>query len=85
MAEITYRRPEVSDAKNIVDFYNYVGGETSYLSFEKDEYPLDVAAQEAAIRELEGNDKTGKRLQGLRPSALHIRSKQDTMASWVSL
>lgn len=44
MAEITYRRPEVSDAKNIVDFYNYVGGETSYLSFEKDEYPLDVAA-----------------------------------------
>ena len=22
MAEITYRRPEVSDAKNIVDFYN---------------------------------------------------------------
>ena len=56
MAEITYRRPEVSDAKNIVDFYNYVGGETSYLSFEKDEYPLDVAAQEAAIRELEGND-----------------------------
>ena len=56
MAEITYRRPEVSDAKNIVDFYNYVGGETSYLSFEKDEYPLDAAAQEAAIRELEGND-----------------------------
>ena len=45
MAEITYRRPEVSDAKNIVDFYNYVGGETSYLSFEKDEYPLDAAAQ----------------------------------------
>lgn len=32
---IAYREPEVEDAKKIVDFYNYVGGETTYLSFEK--------------------------------------------------
>ena len=37
MSEITYRNPEIEDAGKIVDFYNYVGGETSFLSFEKDE------------------------------------------------
>lgn len=55
MKEIIYRRPKVSDAESIVRFYNRVGGETSYLSFEKDEYPLDVPAQEEAIRDLDGN------------------------------
>ena len=55
MSEITYRNPAVEDAENIVDFYNYAGGETSFLSFEKDEYPLDVKAQEDKIRELQGN------------------------------
>ena len=43
--DITYREPEVADAQKIVDFYNYVGGETTYLSFEKDEYPLDTDGQ----------------------------------------
>lgn len=55
MGKIVYRRVQESDAQNIVDFYNFVGGETSYLSFEKDEYPLDVEAQTASIRGLEGN------------------------------
>lgn len=45
MAEIVYRRAQESDAEKIVDFYNYVGGETSYLSFEKDEYPMSVKEQ----------------------------------------
>lgn len=52
---ITYRRAKEQDAKQIVSFYNYVGGETSYLSFEKDEYPLNEQAQIQAIRSLEGN------------------------------
>lgn len=55
MSEITYRNPEIEDAGKIVDFYNYVGGETSFLSFEKDEYPMDVKAQEEDIKGLEGN------------------------------
>lgn len=55
MGQILYRRAQESDAERIVDFYNFVGGETSYLSFEKDEYPLDVEAQRESIRELEGN------------------------------
>lgn len=46
---IAYREPEVEDAKKIVDFYNYVGGETTYLSFEKDEYSMDEEAQKGDI------------------------------------
>lgn len=42
---IIYREPTTEDAQTIVDFYNFVGGETHFLSFEKDEYPLDYAAQ----------------------------------------
>lgn len=54
MAQIIYRRAQESDAGKIVDFYNFVGGETSYLSFEKDEYPMNVKEQEEDIRSLEG-------------------------------
>lgn len=54
MAQIVYRRAREGDAEKIVDFYNYVGGETSYLSFEKDEYPMNVKEQEENIRSLEG-------------------------------
>lgn len=54
MAQIVYRRAREGDAGKIVDFYNYVGGETSYLSFEKDEYPMNVKEQEENIRSLEG-------------------------------
>ena len=46
MAQVIYRRAQESDAGKIVDFYNFVGGETSYLSFEKDEYPMNVKEQE---------------------------------------
>lgn len=53
MSQIIYRRAQESDAKKIVDFYNYVGGETSYLSFEKDEYPMNVTEQEEELRSLE--------------------------------
>lgn len=53
MAQINYRKAQVSDAEKIVDFYNFVGGETSYLSFEKDEYPMNAKEQEDEIRSLE--------------------------------
>ena len=46
---IIFREPVVEDAQKIVNFYNFVGGETTYLSFEKDEYPLDVEAQKEDI------------------------------------
>ena len=52
---IVYRKAKETDAKQIVDFYNYVGGETTFLSFEKDEYPLTVDAQIQSIRALENN------------------------------
>lgn len=46
---IEYVLPQVEDAEEIVAFYNRVGGETSYLSFEKDEYPLTVEQQKEAL------------------------------------
>lgn len=45
MENITFRAPKVEEAQAIVTFYNRVGGETSFLSFEKDEYPMDVHSQ----------------------------------------
>ena len=54
-SNIIYRRALVEDAEKIVAFYNFVGGETTYLSFEKDEYPLNVEEQIASIKALEGN------------------------------
>ena len=47
--DIIYREPVPEDAEKIVDFYNYVGGETTYLSFEKAEYPMDAAGQREDI------------------------------------
>ena len=52
MAQIIYRNAQESDAKKIVSFYNYVGGETSFLGFEKDEYPLNAEEQEQELRSL---------------------------------
>lgn len=49
---ITYRTAVTADAEQMVAFYNRVGGETSYLSFEKDEYPMSVDAQRKDIEEL---------------------------------
>ncbi|GEK34340.1 GNAT family N-acetyltransferase [Kurthia sibirica] len=42
---INYINPQQHDAQQIVDFYNSVGGETSYLSFGANEYPLSVEQQ----------------------------------------
>lgn len=46
---LEYLEPTINDAEELVTFYNRVGGETSYLSFEKDEYPLSVEEQKKAI------------------------------------
>ena len=52
MEIIEYREAEIDDAEEIVTFYNRVGGETTFLSFEKDEYPLDVSALKASIEDI---------------------------------
>lgn len=44
-----YMEPKLEDAAEIVAFYNRVGGETSYLSFEENEYPLSIKEQCKAI------------------------------------
>lgn len=53
MEQIVYRNAQAGDAEKIVDFYDLVGGETSFLSFEKGEYPMSAEEQEAEIRALE--------------------------------
>lgn len=55
MEAFEIRQPREGDAESIVVFYNKVGGETSYLSFEKDEYPMNVEEQRKDIKGLEGN------------------------------
>lgn len=55
--QVVYRQAVEDDAENIVNFYNMVGGETTFLSFEKDEYPLNVEAQKKAICEM--GEETG--------------------------
>ena len=54
-SSIVYRNAVTEDAEKIVAFYNFVGGETTFLSFEKDEYPLNVEEQVSAIEALDGN------------------------------
>ena len=55
MENIIYRKAREEDAEKIVAFFNIVGGETNYMSFEKNEYPLDVKEQAELIRGLERN------------------------------
>lgn len=80
MEQITYRVAKVEDASDIVAFYNMTGGETSYLSFEKDEYPMSVKEQEEDIQGLEGNGNNrmllaldGTKITGI--ATIHSSSK----------
>ncbi len=41
-SKIIYRNPKTEEAEKIVAFYHQVGGETPFLSFVKDEYPLSA-------------------------------------------
>lgn len=50
--KITLREPDKSDSKEIIDFYNMVGGETSYLSFERGEYQLSEEEQINSINSI---------------------------------
>lgn len=61
MQEITYRTAQESDAGNIVNFFNHIGGESSFMSFEKDEYALDAKEQAAVIHQFQ-NDPTNTML-----------------------
>lgn len=61
METIVYRKAQEQDAEKIVEFFNMIGGETSFMSFEKDEYPLSAKEQAELIRSFEG-DKTNTML-----------------------
>lgn len=86
MEKIIYRKAQEKDAEKIVNFFNVIGGETNYMSFEKDEYPLDKEAQAALIRSLEGDTTNtillamdGEEIAGLSTitSSHKIKSRHD--------
>ena len=49
--EVIFRYPTHEDAKAIIDFYNMVGGETTYLSFCAGEYRVTEESQKEMIDE----------------------------------
>lgn len=49
---ITLKLAEESDAKNIIDFYQQVGKETTYLGFGENEYLLTTEQQISTIKEV---------------------------------
>lgn len=55
MENIIYRTAKEQDAEKVVEFFNMVGGETTYMSFEKDEYALDVKEQAELLQSFEGS------------------------------
>lgn len=56
MENIIYRTAKEQDAEKVVEFFNMVGGETTYMSFEKDEYALDVKEQAELLQSFEGKE-----------------------------
>ena len=86
MKNIIYRKARVEDAEKIVNFFNVIGGETTFMSFEKDEYALNVEEQAELIRSLEGNVTNtillamdGEEIAGLSTitSSYKIKSRHD--------
>ena len=53
---VVLRSPKKSDAKEIIEFYNIVGGETTYLSFGADEYNVSIEQQENTIKSVNASD-----------------------------
>lgn len=47
--ELIISKPSVEDAADIVDFLNRVAGETDFLTFGLNEFPLSVAEEKASI------------------------------------
>lgn len=52
------REVEKKDAKNLIDFYNTVGGETDYLSFGKDEFMVTVDFEEKYIEDIKREENS---------------------------
>lgn len=51
-SKVILREAEKDDAKDLIDFYNLVGGETDYLSFGKNEFMVTVDFEERYIESI---------------------------------
>lgn len=54
--EVKLRPPEVVDAKEIIEFYEQVGKETTYLGFSEGEYQVSEEVQSATIKEINDSE-----------------------------
>jgi RimJ/RimL family protein N-acetyltransferase len=50
--EVIVRRAEKKDARQMIDFYNFVGGETDFLSFGKDDFKKNLHEYENYVEDI---------------------------------
>lgn len=50
--EVILREADKGDAKELIDFYNFVGGETDFLSFGKNEFKVTLEYEEGYLEKL---------------------------------
>lgn len=54
--DVVLRNAQECDAKEIIEFYNIVGGETTFLSFGEGEYKMSVDQEKSAIKSISKSD-----------------------------
>jgi len=57
-SQVIIRQAEKEDARELIDFYNVVGGETDFLSFGKDEFMADLDAEVKYIENIKNEDNS---------------------------
>lgn len=48
---LVIQRPSINDATKIIEFLNEVGGETDFLTFGLNEFPISISEEKATINE----------------------------------
>ncbi len=50
--QITLKIADQENAEKVVDFYNFIGGESDFLSFGKNEFPMGIEAEKKHIESM---------------------------------
>lgn len=56
--EICLRTSTKEDAQSIIDFYNFIGGETDFLSFGENEFPRGLKEEEVSIETINNEENS---------------------------
>jgi len=57
-SQVIIRQAEKQDAKELIDFYNLVGGETSFLSFGENEFMVNVETETGYIKNIKNKENS---------------------------